>query len=125
GFDGGAEWGGAALDPKSQILYVNSNEIPWSLTMVDAPQDIMEGDGFKEIGRNVYDKNCMACHGTDLQGQQNAFPSLTGIGERYSFEDILKIVDQGKNRMPAFQNLSEPEKEAVVAFIMDLPEKES
>ena len=34
GFDGGAEWGGASFDP-SGILYVNSNEMPWILTMVD------------------------------------------------------------------------------------------
>src|SRR5262249_47772436 len=29
GFDGGAEWGGAAFDPASALLYVNSNEMPW------------------------------------------------------------------------------------------------
>jgi quinoprotein glucose dehydrogenase len=35
GFDGGAEWGGAAYDPATGILYVNANEMPWVLTMVD------------------------------------------------------------------------------------------
>ena len=29
GVDGGAEWGGAAFDPDSALLYVNSNEMPW------------------------------------------------------------------------------------------------
>ena len=28
GFDGGAEWGGAAIDPRRSILYVNANEMP-------------------------------------------------------------------------------------------------
>jgi quinoprotein glucose dehydrogenase len=28
GFDGGGEWGGAAVDPESGILYVNSSELP-------------------------------------------------------------------------------------------------
>ena len=29
GYDGGGEWGGAAVDPESAILYVNSSEMPW------------------------------------------------------------------------------------------------
>ena len=31
GFDGGAEWGGAAFDADSGFLYVNGNEMPWIL----------------------------------------------------------------------------------------------
>ena len=34
GFNGGAEWGGAAFDASSGRLYVNSSEIPWILTMI-------------------------------------------------------------------------------------------
>ncbi len=34
GFDGGAEWGGAAWDPKTGILYINSNEMAWILRLV-------------------------------------------------------------------------------------------
>src|SRR5215467_2493128 len=33
GFDGGAEWGGAAFDPKTGLLYVNSNEMAWILRL--------------------------------------------------------------------------------------------
>src|SRR5690606_6602859 len=29
GFDGGGEWGGAAADPESGILYVSASEMPW------------------------------------------------------------------------------------------------
>src|SRR6266851_2827782 len=29
GFDGGAEWGGPAVDPETGIIYVNANDIPW------------------------------------------------------------------------------------------------
>ena len=38
GFDGGAEWGGAAFDADSGLLYVNANEMPWILTMVEIDQ---------------------------------------------------------------------------------------
>src|SRR6201995_5894478 len=33
GFDGGAEWGGAAFDPASHRLYVNANEMAWGLRL--------------------------------------------------------------------------------------------
>jgi quinoprotein glucose dehydrogenase len=33
GFDGGAEWGGSALDPITGVLYVNSNDIAWTSSM--------------------------------------------------------------------------------------------
>ncbi|MEO5740534.1 MAG: pyrroloquinoline quinone-dependent dehydrogenase [Vicinamibacterales bacterium] len=33
GFDGGAEWGGAAVDPQSAVMYVNSNDIAWTSSL--------------------------------------------------------------------------------------------
>lgn len=36
GFHGGANWSGASFDPTSGVLYVNANELPWLLTMVEA-----------------------------------------------------------------------------------------
>ena len=38
GFDGAAEWGGAAFDPASGLLYVNSNEMPWILRLIERPK---------------------------------------------------------------------------------------
>ena len=37
GFHGGANWSGASFDPATGILYVNSNNVPWLLTLVKAP----------------------------------------------------------------------------------------
>ena len=36
GTDGGGEWGGAAFDPETGLLYVNSNEQPWIIRTGDA-----------------------------------------------------------------------------------------
>ena len=33
GYDGAAEWGGAAADPDDGIIYINSNEMAWFLQM--------------------------------------------------------------------------------------------
>lgn len=54
GFDGGAEWGGAAFDPSSGILYVNANEMPWILTMVNK-----EKKDNKEKPGQTPDKDCI------------------------------------------------------------------
>src|SRR6266571_504541 len=35
GLDGGAEWGGAAFDPETSVLYVNANEMPWTVSLVE------------------------------------------------------------------------------------------
>ncbi|HLX43929.1 MAG TPA: pyrroloquinoline quinone-dependent dehydrogenase [Bryobacteraceae bacterium] len=36
GFDGGVNWGGGALDPRTSRLIVNSNDVPYLLEMTDA-----------------------------------------------------------------------------------------
>ena len=30
GFDGGGEWGGPAVDARSGVIYINSNDLPWT-----------------------------------------------------------------------------------------------
>ncbi|HEY3129476.1 MAG TPA: pyrroloquinoline quinone-dependent dehydrogenase [Acidobacteriota bacterium] len=37
GFHGGANWSGASFDPTTGTLYVNSNNVPWLNTLVEAP----------------------------------------------------------------------------------------
>src|SRR5439155_24828844 len=39
GFHGGALWGGASLDPDSEWLYVNHNEICWSTALENAAEN--------------------------------------------------------------------------------------
>ena len=117
GFDGGGEWGGAAVDPETQILYVNSSELPWSMVMVDAPGQRDEDGGMKSPGRSVYDTHCFACHGKDLKGNSAAFPSLVDIGNKYKPEEILQILNSGINMMPSFAHLKPEDKSAVVQFL--------
>ena len=121
GFDGGGEWGGAAVDPVSGILYINSSELPWALTMVD----VMRGDknSLKGIGQTVYGKYCIACHGSELKGNGSSFPSLVDIDKKYNKDQVSKIIGTGRNMMPSFQQISENDKKALLAFIMKVPEK--
>jgi quinoprotein glucose dehydrogenase len=93
GTDGGAEWGGAAYDADSGLLYVNSNEQPWIIRMVSHET------------KSLYQNNCASCHGDNRQGAPPTIPSLVDIGRRRSRADIIKYVNEGSGRMPAFDYL--------------------
>lgn len=118
GFDGAAEWGGAAADPEG-ILYVNSNEMPWILTMIDMR------DGGGSLGRHVYLQNCTGCHGADLRGNAAAnIPSLVDVGSRLTRDQMADVILRGRGVMPAWGFLSAKERGAVVDFLRGEAEKD-
>jgi quinoprotein glucose dehydrogenase len=53
GYHGGALWGGASFDPDTEWLYVNHNEIPWSTSLNEAPQEAGYRYDFSGYKRNV------------------------------------------------------------------------
>jgi quinoprotein glucose dehydrogenase len=124
GSDGGAEWGGAAVDLRSGILYVNSNEVPYSITMIDVPKENSGDLSRKGMGQAVYNKNCIACHGPDLKGNGASYPSLVNLNKKYKEEQVRQIINTGRNMMPAFKEIPENEKEFLLAFLLNLEEKE-
>ena len=93
GTDGGGEWGGAAYDNETGLLYVNSNEQPWIIRMVTHDT------------KSLYKNNCGSCHGDDLKGAPPTFPSLVGIGQRRTREDLTAVIREGTGRMPGFDYL--------------------
>ncbi len=93
GTDGGGEWGGAANDPETGLLYVNSNEQPWIIRLVT--QDTT----------SLYRNNCSGCHRDDLKGAPPTFPSLVDIGKRRGKEELVKYINEGTGRMPGFSHL--------------------
>ena len=113
GFDGGGEWGGAAVDPTTSVLYVNSNIMPWILTMVEINNKASSG-----FGEQSYKVNCAVCHGAELQGDPSGTnPDIRLISDKYSNDEILNLINTGKGFMPAFKNLPDKEKNALVAFL--------
>lgn len=123
GFDGGAEWGGAAADPQDGILYVNSNEMAWILTMKPTPkQDALAGLG---TGERIYATTCVTCHGADRKGNaKSGYPSLLDIEKRRDKDYVTKIISNGKGMMPGFTALSATEKQALVTFLFGEEKKE-
>lgn len=124
GFDGGAEWGGPAYDPTTNILYVNANEMPWILTMVDRPNETARNENNLAAGKRLYQSNCMACHGPEKKGSGN-YPSLIGAEKKYTEKTLNELIASGRRMMPAFKQLKEVEVSAISSYILDLKEKQS
>ncbi len=115
GFDGGAEWGGAAFDHETGILYVNSNDVPWILQNLP----IETGESTRAVtGRDLYQRQCASCHGAERQGHGGRSPALTAVGERLSAAEIRRIVEHGRGFMPGFAHLPAAEREAIVAYLL-------
>ena len=115
GFDGGGEWGGAAVDPTTSVLYVNSSIMPWILTMIEVNPDKNNSAG---LGEQSYKVNCAVCHGTERQGDPTGTnPALMTVSEKYSKEEILLLINTGKGFMPSFNHIPDTEKNALVAFL--------
>jgi quinoprotein glucose dehydrogenase len=110
GFDGGAEWGGAAIDPASATLYVNANDIAWTGALAPAAGG--------QNGRALYLQYCASCHRDDQTGTPPEIPSLAGVGSRRTRAQIVDLVVKGAGRMPGFPALGDPAVNAVVEYLL-------
>ena len=98
GYDGGAEWGGPAIDRKTGVLFLNAQEIVTTGALTDSSQP--HGPGM-----TVYLSQCAVCHGEQRLGSPPEFPSLLGVSKRLSNQQIETVVHGGKGRMPSFPNV--------------------
>ncbi len=116
GLDGGGEWGGAAIDPETGILFVNGNEMSWILQLVE----ISSGDKNDPVnfGRLTYAQACQLCHGVDLEGSaEDKFPSLVDIASRVNKEQFNQLIKEGKGDMPSFGYLTDKQKNALISYL--------
>jgi quinoprotein glucose dehydrogenase len=123
GLDGGAEWGGAAVDPDG-IMYVNSSEMAWLLALNENKP--VDENKFVSVGARVYAANCSACHGSERTGNAaSGFPSLVDISNRRQRDHVMNVITNGKGMMPAFAQLAADEKQALVAFLFGEAQQEA
>lgn len=120
GFDGGAEWGGPAVDPETAVLYVNANEMPWILKMLDVDER-KQIENYGQAGLRLYKQHCMSCHGANRKGG-GTYPSLLDVSKKYTPETFVEFVNAGRRMMPGFQHLSTEEKNAIATFLLDKKE---
>jgi quinoprotein glucose dehydrogenase len=65
----------------------------------------------------VYAATCVGCHGEDRRGNDRV-ASLVGVGKRLSAEQIRQVIERGRGFMPAFANLPEEDKRAVIEYLV-------
>ncbi|MEO6802113.1 MAG: PQQ-binding-like beta-propeller repeat protein [Granulicella sp.] len=107
---GGGEWGGAAVDPTTGILYVNSNEMAWTLSLT-------ENRPSRSQGESIYQNQCSVCHQNDRAGSPPNFPSLIGIDKRLTDQQIGDTIHQGRGRMPPFNSLNDEQTMALLHYL--------
>jgi glucose dehydrogenase len=110
GFDGGAEWGGPAIDPATDVLYVNATEMAWLGGLIPAATGGSPGE-------QVYQTQCAMCHGPDRAGAPPAFPSLVDVFSRISLQQVTDNVKKGNGRMPSFPNVDDMHLNALIEYL--------
>ncbi len=115
GFDGGGEWGGPAVDPDG-ILYVNSMNMAWLVTLSDTPK---ESDlAQMSLGHRRYTEYCVACHGLERKGlPAGGIPALVGVGNRLRRDEVFAVISSGRKMMPGFTTLSKADKDAIIGYL--------
>ncbi|RYE30831.1 MAG: c-type cytochrome, partial [Sphingobacteriaceae bacterium] len=125
GFDGGGEWGGAAVDQETKIMYINCSEMPWAQVMIDVPKGNSNDHSLAGAGLTIYNQRCISCHGPDQKGNGSTIPALTNLEKKLSEIQVNSILNSGRNMMPSFKAIPEDEKKALITFLLKLPEKEA
>ena len=117
GFDGGGEWGGAAVEPATGIMYVNGNDIPWIGAIVEVDAGASRAAA---AGHRLYAQHCVQCHGIDRSGDSlGVFPGLVGLAQRMTMAEAIAIVREGSGTMPPVAYLTDNDMEALVSYLFE------
>jgi quinoprotein glucose dehydrogenase len=116
GNNGGANWGGTAVDPGTGDLYVVSKDLP-AMLKLELASKVSQGGSPEEQGRSIFVANCSLCHGAHGEGKPPGIPSLVGVSSKLSEDEIQSVVQHGQGPMPAFSQLSAPELTSLLAYL--------
>jgi quinoprotein glucose dehydrogenase len=118
GNNGGSNFGSTSANPTDGTVYVISYDIPAIIRLLTPEEAAVRGGrgGLAGAGDAVFQRDCQACHGPDRAGTPNG-PSLIGVGNRLSAEEIHSIVVDGNGRMPPLTHLTQIDVDAVVAYV--------
>jgi quinoprotein glucose dehydrogenase len=110
GYDGGAEYGGSAVDPTTGVIYINANDVAWT-------GGLTEAKAAGGVGSRLYQGNCAECHGQDRAGTPPTFPSLVEASGRMTPEQMAAVIHNGRGRMPAFPDITDTRLEALLNYV--------
>jgi cytochrome c oxidase cbb3-type subunit III len=79
-------------------------------------------------GKAVFDKNCVGCHGADGKGNPGMAKVLGEKGlnltskevTQQSDDQLMKVLSEGRGKMPAQTKLSKDEQKQVIGYVRSL-----
>jgi quinoprotein glucose dehydrogenase len=111
---GGSNWGGAAADPQTGMMYIRSNDAP-TMHILSQRQRVRvpEGATPEQRGHALFMEHCEQCHGADRKGVTS--PMEVGA------DGFRNMIRTGGGQMPGFPEttLNQAEVEALAAYIVD------
>ena len=119
GTRGGSEWGGAAYDPITGVLYLNANESPELATVRKIKTGNREDRTVYGLGKSYYRNYCANCHGRNRKGITPFNPSLIDLKNRLGEEQVINIIKSGSGRMPSFAKLIKGKEEEIIAYLFE------
>jgi quinoprotein glucose dehydrogenase len=116
GNNGGANFGGATVDPENGQLFVVSKDLPamLKLELAAAPSAAATPEG---RGQSLFTAHCALCHGTNREGKPPAIPSLVDVSPRLPNDQIRSVIQHGRGLMPAFSQLTDADVTSLLAYL--------
>jgi len=115
---GGSEWGGAAYDPTTGILYLKSNNSPEIDQLKKIEPESKASMMPYHSGRAMYMNYCSSCHKEDRSGDEPLYPSLIGLEKRMTREQVIGKIRQGGGKMPPFAGVLQGKEDAIATFLL-------
>ena len=120
---GGSEWGGAAYDPSTSIIYLKANESP----EIDLLQKIDPAGSSNlsvhDDGKKIYTAYCASCHKPDKTGDEPLYPSLVDLKKRMSESEALNKIKEGGGKMPPFAGIIKGHEEGIINYLYEKTDK--
>src|SRR5579862_5072223 len=98
------------------LVCIQITQLP--LRIVNAATPIQNPESpAANAGASVYARNCAACHGRDREGTPPSVPSLIGVRQKLSEDQIAKMIHDGKAPMPPFPAMPKEQVDALISFL--------
>ena len=122
---GGSEWGGAAFDPATGVIYLKSSESPEIdlLQKIEPVNNSSNIQGYSD-GKTIYKAYCSSCHKEDRNGEEPIYPSLIDLKKRMTEATVLNKIKEGGGRMPSFGSIIKGHEKSVIDYLFDNHDKE-
>ena len=121
---GGSEWGGAAYDPLTNIIYLKANESPEIdlLQKID-PAGTSANLSVHDDGKKIYTAYCASCHKADRTGDEPIYPSLVDLKKRMSEAEALNKIKEGSGSMPSFAGILKGHEDGIMDYLFEKTDK--